>query len=150
MSDSTRQNAEGGLPGVNPADEDEVDLGISLQAVANIIDAARASDGLEDPETASDDQEPFEADGNEEDLTGENLEELITELNEDEQASLIALTWVGRGDYEPDEWKEALRLAHERNEAGPTAAYLTGMEMLGDLLSEGLAAFGIVVEEIER
>ena len=135
---------------MNPSDEEEVDLGISLQAVANIIDAARASDGLEDPETANDDAEPMVEDGVEQDLTGENLEELIEELNEDEQAALIALTWVGRGDYEPDEWKEALRLAHERNEGGSTAAYLTGMEMLGDLLSEGLAAFGIVVEEIER
>lgn len=150
MSDSPSENAKGGLPGVNPADEDEVDLGISLQAVANIIDAARASDGLEDPETNADDQEPFVEDGVEQDVTGGNLEELITELNEDEQASLIALTWVGRGDYEPDEWKEALRLAHERNEGGSTADYLTGMEMVGDLLSEGLAAFGIVVEEIER
>ncbi|WP_376097249.1 DUF3775 domain-containing protein [Roseomonas sp. CCTCC AB2023176] len=150
MSDSPRDNAEGGLPGVNPADDDEVDLGISLQAVANIIDAARAAEGLDDPETASDDQEPFVEDANEQNVTGENLGELITELNEDEQASLIALTWVGRGDYEPDEWKEALRLAHERNEGGGTADYLMGMEMLGDLLSEGLAAFGIVVEEIER
>ncbi len=148
MSDSPR-NAEGGLPGINPSDEEEVDLGISLQTVANIIDAARATEETEE-RTANEDVE-VDAEATEDpDLTEENLEELVEELNEDEQASLVALAWTGRGDYEPDEWKEALRLAHERNEAGATAGYLTGMEMLGDLLSEGLAAFGIVIEEIER
>ena len=150
MSDSPR-NAEGGLPGINPSDDEEVDLGISLQTVANIIDAARASDETEERAANEDLVADEEGSTTEDpDLTAENLGELLEELNEDEQASLVALAWTGRGDYEPDEWKEALRLAHERNEAGATADYLTGMEMLGDLLSEGLAAFGIVVEEIER
>ncbi|MCR0985393.1 DUF3775 domain-containing protein [Roseomonas populi] len=138
-----------GIPGVSPQDDDdEVDLGISVQAVANIIDAARASDETEEDEL-NEDVEMENADDAKPDLTGENLETLIEELNEDEQAALIALAWVGRGDYEPDEWGEALGLARERNEAD-TAGYLMGMDLLGDLLAEGLAAFGIVVEEIER
>ncbi|HEY8612663.1 MAG TPA: DUF3775 domain-containing protein [Roseomonas sp.] len=138
-----------GIPGTSPHDDDdEFDLGISVQAVANIIDAARASDEAEE-EDANEDVELETADAKKPDLTGENLETLIEELNEDELASLIALAWVGRGDYEPDEWEEALNLARERNEADP-AGYLTSLDLLGDLLAEGLAAFGIVVEEIER
>ena len=39
--------------------------------------------------------------------------------------------------------------AREREEADP-AGHLMGLNLLGDLLAEGLAAFGIVVEEIER
>ena len=136
-----------GTPGVPRDEDDEVELGISVQAVANIIDAARAS--AEDEEEAVNEDVDLDEEDDSGDLTGENLEALIGELNEDEQAALIALTWVGRGDYEPDEWEEALALARERNEAD-TAGYLMGMEMLGDLLAEGLAAFGIVVEEIER
>ncbi|WP_424137273.1 DUF3775 domain-containing protein [Roseomonas chloroacetimidivorans] len=138
-----------GLPGIpQQDDDDEVDLGISLQAVANIIDAARASDETEEDE-ANEDAKLETADASKPDLTGESLETLIEELNEDEQAALMAIAWIGRGDYEPDEWEEALNLARERNEADP-AAYLMGIDMLGDLLAEGLAAFGIVVEEIER
>ncbi len=148
MSDRM-SDRRGGLPGVSPQDdEDEVNLGISVQAVANIIDAARASDETEEEEL-NEEVEMESEDAIKPDLTGENLETLIQELNEDEQASLIALTWVGRGDYDPEEWEEALSLARERNEAD-AAGYLTGMELLGDLLAEGLAAFGIVVEEIER
>ena len=139
-----------GIPGLSPQDdENEVDLGISIQTVANIIDAARASDETEEDELNEDMNDPETEDAAKPDLTGENLETLIGELNEDEQAALIALAWTGRGDYEPDEWGEALGLARERNEAD-TAGYLMGMELLGDLLAEGLAAFGIVVEEIER
>ncbi|SHK14086.1 Protein of unknown function [Roseomonas rosea] len=138
-----------GIPGNSPQDDDdEVDLGISLQTIASIIDAARASDATEG-DAAGEDAELDAEDAAKPDLTGENLESLIDELNEDEQAALMALAWVGRGDYEPDEWEEALNLARERNEADP-AGYLMGMDLLGDLLAEGLAAFGIVVEEIER
>ena len=54
------------------------------------------------------------------------------------------------GDYGPDEWEEALRLAAERNEAGTAGDYLLGMDMVGDLLAEGVAAFGLSIEEIER
>lgn len=133
----------GGIP---PRDEeDEAELGISLPAVAAIIDAARAAD-----ETAEDgDEEEEDSVAGKPDLSGESLETLIGELNEDEQAALIALAWVGRGDYEPDEWEEAVTLARERHEADPVG-YLTSQDLLGDLLAEGLAAFGIVVEEIER
>ncbi|MFH5924969.1 DUF3775 domain-containing protein [Roseomonas xinghualingensis] len=142
MSDKPREN-----PGTPPQDDDgEIDLGISLKAIANIVDAARGSD--EDEEDGEElDLEEDEA--GEPELDGETLETLIEELNADEQAALIALAWTGRGDFEPDEWEEALNQARERSD-GDAADYLTSLDLLGDLLAEGLAAFGIVVEEIER
>ncbi|WP_458093890.1 DUF3775 domain-containing protein [Roseomonas sp. WA12] len=127
-------------------EEDEAELGISLPAVAAIIDAARAAD--ETSEDGDEEEEEDSAAGKAE-LSGESLETLIGELNEEEQAALIALAWVGRGDYEPDEWEEAVTLAREKHEGDP-AGYLTAQDLLGDLLAEGLAAFGIVAEEIER
>ena len=39
-----------------------------------------------------------------EDLTSEELRELIDDLNVDEAAELVALVWVGRGDYDAAEW----------------------------------------------
>jgi hypothetical protein len=76
------------------------------------------------------------------------LRAFIAELNEDEQASLIALAWLGRGDYGPDEWDEARNLARERNIRDP-AEYLLGIEMLGDMLEEGLDMLGLSLDDVE-
>ncbi|NOG72575.1 DUF3775 domain-containing protein [Roseicella sp. DB1501] len=137
-----------------PDDDDDVDLGISLETVATVVDHVRAVQVTEetDPAQLSEDEDSEAAllQENPDDLTEDSLREFIDGLNEDEQAALIALAWVGRGDYGPDEWEEALRLAAERNEAGTAGDYLLGMDMVGDLLAEGVAAFGLSIEEIER
>jgi hypothetical protein len=83
------------------------------------------------------------------DMTEDSLRQFIDELNEDEQASLIALAWIGRGDYGPEDWAEARSLAAERNESD-AASYLLEMDMLGDLLAEGVASFGLSIEDVER
>jgi len=135
-------------------DDDDVDLGISLETVATVVDHARAVQSLEEdtPEDPESEDMPDGAGGDDaaDDLTEATLVAFIDELNEDEQTSLVALAWVGRGDYGPEEWEEALRLAAERNETGDTGGYLVGMEMLGDLLAEGVAAFGLSIEDVER
>ncbi|PSJ60547.1 DUF3775 domain-containing protein [Kumtagia ephedrae] len=76
-----------------------------------------------------------------ENLTEEELRELIDDLNVDEAAELVALMWVGRGDYEAAEWAEAVAAARERGNRR-TSKYLLGMPMLGDWLEEGLEAIG--------
>jgi hypothetical protein len=128
-------------------DEPEVDLGISLEAVATVIDHARAVQSADADAEPYDDEEP---DTRDEGAERDALAAFIDELAEEEQASLIALAWVGRGDFEPEDWAEARRLAAERGVGRDTAAYLLNMDMVGDLLAEGLAAFGIAEEEIER
>jgi len=68
---------------------------------------------------------------------------LIDALNDDEAADLLALLYVGRGDYDVDEWSTARQLAGERNAAsGDLGDYLLGIPNLGDLLDEGLDAMG--------
>ncbi|RJG44320.1 MULTISPECIES: DUF3775 domain-containing protein [unclassified Mesorhizobium] len=74
-------------------------------------------------------------------LMAEELSELINDLNVDEAAELIALMWIGRGDYDASEWAEALAEARQRGNKR-TAKYLLGMPMLGDWLEEGLEAVG--------
>ncbi|MBA3447767.1 MAG: DUF3775 domain-containing protein [Pseudaminobacter sp.] len=76
-----------------------------------------------------------------EDSTEEELRGLIGDLNVDESAELIALMWLGRGDYVADEWAEALNEARQRDRRR-TAKYLLGMPLLGDWLEEGLEAIG--------
>ena len=77
-----------------------------------------------------------------ENLASVELRELIGDLNVDEAAELIALMWVGRGDFDAAEWTEALAAARERGNRR-TSSYLMGMPMLGDWLEEGLEAITV-------
>ncbi|TGV63878.1 DUF3775 domain-containing protein, partial [Mesorhizobium sp. M2D.F.Ca.ET.160.01.1.1] len=50
-----------------------------------------------------------------ENLTEEELRELINDLNIEEAAELIAQAWVGRGDYDASEWAETVAAARKRD-----------------------------------
>ena len=76
------------------------------------------------------------------DLTERELRALINDLNVDEAAELIAITWIGRGDYDSGEWAEAVAEARQRGQGRRASKYLLGMPMLGDWLEEGLEAIG--------
>ena len=67
----------------------------------------------------------------------------IQGLTEEEQIELVALTWVGRGDFGKQEWEEALEEAAADRHNDRTAQYLLGIPMLADYLEEGLDAFGL-------
>ena len=125
-------------------------MDIALDKVCELILRARAIDvkeGVTDPDSGSN---PID-DGNldsltsaPDDATEEEVREFISGLNEDERHDLIALVYIGRGDMEPEEWVEAVRLAREREDRGSlsTADWLLGIPNLGDLLDEGINAMG--------
>jgi hypothetical protein len=82
------------------------------------------------------------------DPTYDELIAAIDTLNEDETIELVALAWLGRGDFTADAWAEAVaeaRAAHNDR----TASYLVGMPLLGDYLEEGLSQLGYSCEEYE-
>jgi hypothetical protein len=82
------------------------------------------------------------------DATAQELAEFIAGLNEDEQAALVALVWIGRETFEPEEWDEAMATA--RFEATtPTEDYLLGVPLLADYLEAGLEKMGIDPTEAE-
>ncbi|HXG77873.1 MAG TPA: DUF3775 domain-containing protein [Methyloceanibacter sp.] len=82
------------------------------------------------------------------DATQEELKEFIRDLNEDEQASLVALAWIGRGSFAPEELDEALATARAER-TNRTEEYLLGMPLLPDYLEEGLDRLGYSVEDAE-
>ncbi len=130
--------------------DEDFDLGISLETVAAIVDAARAvQEGEESGALAreEDEEEGLDAE-DDENMDEDALRAFINDLNEDEQASLIALAWIGRGDYSAEDWDEARTLARERNVRDP-ADYLLGIDMLGDMLEEGLNELGLSLEDAE-
>jgi hypothetical protein len=83
-----------------------------------------------------------------EDATMAELKEFIADLNEDEQVSLVALAWIGRGSFAPDELDEALSTARAER-VNRTEDYLLGMPLLPDYLEEALDKLGYSVEDAE-
>ncbi len=65
----------------------------------------------------------------------------VDDLDEDEEAALVAMMWIGRGDFEPSDWREAMEQARSRRETA-TSLYLLGEPLLPDYLEDALAAFG--------
>jgi hypothetical protein len=76
------------------------------------------------------------------------LTAFIENLNDDEKAELVALMWLGRGDYTVEDWGDAVREARARRH-NPTSAYLLGTPLLPDLIEEGLAQFDVTCAEAE-
>lgn len=83
------------------------------------------------------------------DPTFEELKAFIEGLNEDEQADLVALLWLGRGDYVAEDWEQAVTDALERHKRS-TADYLLGTALLPDLLEEGLNRLDLSCEDFEQ
>ena len=124
------------------------ELTISPEKVAFLIEKAREFDVKEldsDPDSGSngaDDEMIDVLEDNGRDPVMRELTGFINALTEDEQIDLVALMRLGRGDGTLEEWNELRREAADgRN--GRTASYLLGEPMLGDLLAEGLDAFGM-------
>ena len=129
-------------------------LTISPEKVSYIILKARAFDAkdtLTDPDEGSDppdDKMVSVLEDSPDDPTFEELTSFINDLNNDEQVDLVALAWLGRDETTADDWKELhaeARRAHNKH----TAAYLLGMPLLGDYLSDGLATLGYEPEAYE-
>lgn len=66
----------------------------------------------------------------------------IEDLEPDQQVDLVALMWVGRGDFSADEFEAARAEAGDRWTPN-TADYLIGTPLMPDYLSEGLEELGL-------
>lgn len=88
-------------------------LNISLETVCFIIVKAREFDEKVEPDdpdpgsNPSDDKDVSVLQDFDDDPTLQELTSTIEALNEDAQDDLLALTWLGRGDF--DSWEEATR-----------------------------------------
>ncbi|MGH1464599.1 MAG: DUF3775 domain-containing protein [Cognatishimia sp.] len=69
-------------------------------------------------------------------------------LNDEEMISLVAVMWIGRESFEPEELAEAMRTARDEGTI-PTADYLLGSPHLSDHLENGMDALGISLIEAE-
>lgn len=80
------------------------------------------------------------------DATFQEFKSTVADLEPDQQAQLVALFWLGRGDYDVEEWDDAVaearRLANAR-----TAEYLIAHPLLADYFEEGLDLLGYSCED---
>jgi hypothetical protein len=82
------------------------------------------------------------------DPTFEELSSALEAVNDDESLDLVALAWIGRGDYTVEDWDEAREQAAEIP-MKDRPRYLIGTPLLGDYLEEGLSELGYSCEDVE-
>ncbi len=132
---------------IDVEDDTEIPLDIDPAMVEFIILKARAFDAKTapvEPDPGSneiDDDEREVLEDYPSDQTQAELRDAIEGLSEDAAIDLVALYWVGRGDYSRAEWDEARAAAAERG-TEPVADYLLGEPQLGDFLEEGISELG--------
>lgn len=80
------------------------------------------------------------------DYTLAELAHYIGEMGQRQRAELIALMWVGRGDYTIDDWEQAVDDAIGDHSVRATP-YLLSHPMVSDDLEEGLIAHGYSCED---
>lgn len=128
----------------------ELAIALPAQKLAYIIEKAREFDAQveeDDPDSGSnpsDDMEVAILEATPDNPTEDELTAALATLNDDELTELLALLWVGRGDYDRASWREAVHQAREAKNRR-IVRYLVGTPMLGDLIEEGLAELGVSV-----
>jgi hypothetical protein len=124
-------------------------LDIATEKVQYIITLARDFDAKVAPWESSEEREDdIEAilEDSPNDPYAAQLKTFIDELNVDEQVSLVAIMWIGRGTYEAGDLEEALSTARAER-VNETSDYLLGVPLLADYLTDGLEKLGIEIEE---
>jgi hypothetical protein len=127
-------------------------LTITPDSAFSIVLKARQFDAKveeTDPDSGSNPTDDSSVDALEFGARDDTLHELssaISDLNDDEQRDLIALIWLGRGDFTLGEWNEArtaaIDIGRER-----TPRYVAGIPLVSDYLEDGLSQFNETVED---
>jgi Protein of unknown function (DUF3775) len=127
---------------------------ISTEKVCFVIVKARELDVKVAPEEMDDASNPSD-DGMRriledyvDDPTYEELHSFLAAQSDDELAELLALTWIGRGDYGAGDWDEVMDEVRDLREMH-AVEYLLGTPLLADYLEEGLSQFGRSCEDFE-
>lgn len=137
-----------------PANERKANLSIPLPKLAFLIVKARAFDaevpasGGEDGSDMPDDKAVAALEESKDNPTREELGGALQDLNVDQINEVLALIWIGRGDYDEEQWDEALTAARETSNRR-VVSYILETPLLADLLEEGLDRLGYNVSDEE-
>ncbi len=129
-------------------------LTISLEKLAYIIVKAREYEAEVPPvdeapgSNPSDDADRDVLQSGPDNPTLQELTDALNGLSDSERIELLALMWLGRGDYERREWRAALRQARRIHDERETD-YLVGTPLLASYLEEGLSQLGLSIADYE-
>lgn len=122
-------------------------LDLNPQTVCQLIERAREFHAKEEVVIPNEPTGPGDSDALQvladhvDDATYQELKEKIEDLEPDQQVTLVALMWLGRGDFELEDWASALAQARE-SWTPRTADYLIATPLVADYLQEGLTQLG--------
>jgi hypothetical protein len=123
-------------------------LEINTGIICNIILKAREINMADDLKMPEDQDELSDTEWKQilaeyqEDESYLELKALINDLEPDQQLQVIALMYMGREDFDKNEWMNAMAQANTIP-VSSRADYLISKTMLSDYLEEGLSIFGL-------
>lgn len=126
-----------------------------LEQLAYIVEKAREFDAETAPvdtdsgSNPSDDRDVAILEATDDNPTGQELAAALDALDDEQRIEVLALMWIGRGDFSRDEWREALAQAREVHNEKETD-YLIGTPLLADYLEIGLDLLGYSLEDEEK
>ena len=103
---------------------------------------------MDDGSNPSDDQMAQILEDYADDATLDELKSYLQALNDDELEDVLALTWLGRGDYTLADWEDLMSEVQDVRDRR-TVDYLIGTPLLADYLENGLSEFGLSCAEFE-
>lgn len=127
-------------------------LAINPETVCRIIEKARefhAKEAVSIPEIPNSPSDDWARQVLADHVDDPSYNELIITINDlepDQQICLVALMWLGRGDYSLEEWDEAIATATDAHNER-TAEYLIATPLVADYLGEGLNLHEYACEE---
>jgi hypothetical protein len=133
-------------------EEAKVRLHIPLDTLCSLIDLAREFQAKEEvvfpevPASPSDDWAMQVLADHRDDLNVAEFNGIVNDMSERQRSELVALMWVGRGDFSLEEWEQAVDDALG-DFSIRAAAYVLAHPMVSDHLEEGMIALGLSCED---
>ncbi|MGZ3273888.1 MAG: DUF3775 domain-containing protein [Caulobacteraceae bacterium] len=133
------------MPDLDPELSLDPDTAFFIVLKTRAFDAKEAETDPDEGSNPSDDKEIDILQFQPDDAVEEEIAAAVDALNQDQKLDLIALAWIGRGDFTFDQWAEARESARD---VGPTqtARYLLGMPTVSDYLEDALSQLGYSLE----
>lgn len=122
-------------------------LNVNPETVCRLIDLAQEFHAQEEvtfpaePDISSDDWGTQILAAHDNDLTLQEFRAIIDDLSPEQQSEVVALHWLGRGEYTASQWTTTVRDALA-SDFGNVANYLIAHPLLPDYLREGLDMLG--------
>lgn len=124
---------------------------INPETLGFVVAKARELNVKVAPEEMADDSDDMERilEDYVDDATYQELRSFLKAQTDDVIRELLALTWIGRGDYVAGEWQDVMREIKDIREQH-TVDYLLSTPLLSSYLEEGASQLDISFEPFEQ